>query len=116
MLSAGFIIATISEELKWLDFGNNALTVLYQNFTLHEISNKCYYFCFFAAKYVIAIFNLIHLCSAVLRFEQLNSVFDWYNCVLTLVLITDNTQNRNRNILKIGEIATLSQWQSDSIS
>ena len=49
-------------------FGKNAVAVLYQNFTLHEISNKRYYFCFLAAKHVIALFNLIHLCSAVLRF------------------------------------------------
>jgi len=79
--------------------GKSAVAVLYQNFTLHEISNKRYYFCFLAAKHVIAIFNLIHLGSAVLRFEQLNSIFDWYNCVLTIILITDHTQNRN---VKVG--------------
>src|SRR5947209_8906069 len=82
------------------------VAVLYQNFTLHEISNKRYYFCFFAAKHVIAIFNLIHLCSAVLRFEQLNSIFDWYNGVLTLVLITDNTKNRkNPRLFRAGSVS-----------
>ena len=43
--------------------------MLYQNFTLHEISNNCYDFCFLAAKNMIALLNLIHFGPAILRFE-----------------------------------------------
>ena len=53
-----------------------------------------------SAMSVIAILNLIHLCSSVLRFEQLNSIFAGDNGVLTLVLITDYPQNRHVNVLK----------------
>jgi hypothetical protein len=64
---------------------------------------------------VIALFNLIHLCAAVLCFEQLNGIFDRENGALTLVLITDNPQDRNVNVLKRGEIAALPKWQSEGI-
>jgi hypothetical protein len=94
----------------------SAVAVLSQNFTLHEIGNQRYDFCFLAAKHVIAIFNLIYLCQAVLRFEQLNRIFDWYNGVFTLVMIADNTQNRNVNVLETGEIATLPKGQPFSSS
>src|SRR5262245_65025210 len=90
--------------------------MFYQIFSLHEISNKRYDFPFLVGKHMIAILNLIHLRSAVLRFKYRDRIFDWDNGVFALVLIPNNSQNRNVNVSKIDKITTLPKGQRECIS